>query len=276
MSPRNVSSVRRPWTRPGAPDARPNRSFGGLYRTAEEQERGETFGGIPLQTAEDAVVAAVRMGYRVADEQIERGRRIASRLRDAAGRAGTDGTGDAVDGMEQLLTKSLQTGVEWIEEAARDPRSPLRRLASAQFTLLGSMLGFTTVPGVTPDRPAATPDAKREDASEGETRDSGIDHEDRLRRGRRAAPRIHHEPKSEARAVQIVMWDAKVEPGYSSPVTFYSLAADPPQSFVATLEHRDRGVILRFKFEPGQRGGYWRAAILDDQRMQIGVVEIEF
>jgi len=50
----------------------PNRGFGGYYRSSDHKVAGKVFRGVPLQTAEDTAVAAVRMGYRVIDAQIDR------------------------------------------------------------------------------------------------------------------------------------------------------------------------------------------------------------
>ena len=50
------------WRRPTPTALGPDRSFGGYYRTADRQLKGKDLRGVPLQTTEDAVVAAVRLG----------------------------------------------------------------------------------------------------------------------------------------------------------------------------------------------------------------------
>ncbi len=63
----------KPWTRPDLSARAPNRAFGGLVRTADVERGGSTLAGVPLQTVSDAVVATVKLGYQVADRQIDRG-----------------------------------------------------------------------------------------------------------------------------------------------------------------------------------------------------------
>ena len=60
----------------------PNRRW--LLSGHRRQQAG--IGGVPLTTAEDTVVAAVRLAYKVADAQIEHSMRLAQRLRTAGDR----------------------------------------------------------------------------------------------------------------------------------------------------------------------------------------------
>ena len=71
--------------------------------------------------------------------QIERGRRIASRLRcRACGRA--DGLG--CGGWSRTADrKALRNGLPVARGDRRDPQSPIKRLASAELSLLGSLFG---------------------------------------------------------------------------------------------------------------------------------------
>jgi hypothetical protein len=120
----------------------PNRNPGGLYRTADDGKR--SLAGIPLTSAERAVTAAVRLGYQVAEAQIDRTARLASRLRDAAEeQVGPGPERKAVDAAERLVFKGMMSGLEWLETFAAEPGSPLMRLAKAEYRLLGSLLGFT-------------------------------------------------------------------------------------------------------------------------------------
>lgn len=257
--------LKRPWTRPGVPQTRPNRSFGGLYQTAEHEEQGETLGGVPLHTAEDAVVAAVRLGYRVADEQIERGRRIASRLRGAAAREGSSGLGDAADGLDDLLVKAVQSGLQFIEEAASDPRHPLKRLGSAQLSAIASLLGLRD--------PVAH--ASPDEASEGEPPAPAANPS---RPSSPAAPHRHvwirHDPRSDGRAVRVVTCELEGDTPDESPVTFFHLTqtSDPVR---ATLMRRAPKTVLEVCIRPEHPAGRWRAAVLDGDRLQTGVIEIE-
>lgn len=130
------------WVRENPKVLRPNRAFGGYYRSADKQIDGSVFRGVPLQTAEDAVVAAVRMGYRVVDEQIDRGMRIAGNLRSAANQVGSGEPKQLLDNTEKLISKSVLSALQWIEGAAADPGHPLRRLVSAEYRMLGALFGM--------------------------------------------------------------------------------------------------------------------------------------
>jgi hypothetical protein len=244
------------------PNPRPNRSFGGLYRTAEHEERGETFGGIPLQTAEGAVVAAVRMGYRVADEQIEQGRRIASRLRGAVDRATGGGLGTAADGMDELIVKAVQTGIEWIEGVARAPEGPLKRLATAQLTLLGSLLGVrpdATEGAAAAPAPASSDAADRSDHSPDRAAES---------------VRIQHDEGSN-RAVSVLKFRVPAKPRFRDDVQFHHVT-QPGQLMKAALRLVEGRFVLRVNVSEADPPGRWRAAVLDEDRVQLGSIEIEF
>ena len=93
-----------PWARPPLARDRPVRTAGGLFRTAQGTSAGINtgLGGVPLIATEDAVVAAVRLAYKVADAQIDRSARLAQRLREAGDRAvGARSDRKAIDATEQ-------------------------------------------------------------------------------------------------------------------------------------------------------------------------------
>src|SRR5262245_57943494 len=150
----------RPWRRPEPTALGPNRSFGGYYRSSDRTLKGKDFRGVPLQTTEDAVVAAVRLGYQVVDAQIERGLDMARRLRGAADRSGSGDPANLLDNAERLISRGMLLGLEFLEGAAADPRTPIMRLLSAEFRMLGSVLGLTT------EGPSAQTAPKREPVKE--------------------------------------------------------------------------------------------------------------
>ena len=150
------------WARPQLEDAGPIRNASGFFRTAEGD--GSALGGVPLVAAEDAVVAAVRMAYKVADAQLQRSARLAERLRKAGDRAVGEGSErKALDASEQLVFRAMMSGVEWLEAAAAERKSPLKRLMTAQYMLMGSMLGlgpadkFASVPFEAQSEPGSRP-----------------------------------------------------------------------------------------------------------------------
>lgn len=130
------------WVREEPEALGPNRAFGGYYRSADRQVRGKLLRGVPLQTTEDAVVAAVQMGYRVVDSQIDRGMRVARRLRSAAERQGSGDPGQMLDSAERLASKALLAGLQWLEDSAAEPGSPVKRLLSAEYRMVGSIFGL--------------------------------------------------------------------------------------------------------------------------------------
>src|SRR5262245_26960908 len=120
----------------------PNRSPGGYYRAAAGKNGGPLFAGVPLQVTEDAVVAAVRAGYRIADAQIERGMRIAEDLRGAAQRVGTGDASDLLRNAEALAQRSALLGIDWLETLAALPSGPLRQMLTTQSRLLSGLIGL--------------------------------------------------------------------------------------------------------------------------------------
>ena len=130
------------WSRPDAPRRTgPKRGFGGYYRSADREVDGKLLRGVPLNTAEDAALAAVRMAYRIADSEIDRGLRIARDLRGAARAKEGIEPRDAVDASERLLSKALLAGLQWFESASGEEGHPLRRLAAAEYRMLRLIAG---------------------------------------------------------------------------------------------------------------------------------------
>ena len=64
MSDGTTQADKSGWKRPNVSRTGPVRSAGGFYRTSQS---GRALGGVPLTTSEDAVVAAVRLAYDVAE-----------------------------------------------------------------------------------------------------------------------------------------------------------------------------------------------------------------
>ena len=223
-----------------------------MYRSAEGP--GSAIGGVPLSSAEDAVVAAVRMGYRVAQTQVDRAERFTERLRGAGDRAvGPEPERQAVDATEMLVSKALLTGLEWLEGVAAEPGSPLRRYATAQYKLLGAMLGLQ---------------AGKEDAS-----------------GAAAAPR----PKPEPRAVRVMHRGGARRPvrvrvlhldqhdaDEEIELQFYcaaDLESAPLEATVALM--RGQPAVLHIKTVARSPAGLWKAALCANSGEQLGWIEIE-
>jgi len=65
----SASTARKPFVRPVTRTG-PRRSAANFYRSASGS--GVVIGGVPRDTVEDGVTAAVRMGYQIAQAQIDR------------------------------------------------------------------------------------------------------------------------------------------------------------------------------------------------------------
>ena len=112
--------------RPDPQRTRPERAPLGVFRDPGPAQPGgartrKGAAGTPLSTAEDAVVYGVRLGYRVAEEQIVKGQRLARRLRSASQRSGSGDVGDMIDATLKL---SKQLGILWVEIAETLLKSP--------------------------------------------------------------------------------------------------------------------------------------------------------
>jgi hypothetical protein len=180
---------------------------------------------------ESAVTAAVRLGYQVAEAQIDRTARVAKRFRDAAGRAaggkgaGTEGR-QALDATEQIIFKTMMAGLSFLEGAAVDHRNPIRRAATAQFRLLGSMLGLLPPDDASSSSARSPADSTSADRFE---RESPRQPAPRPARGS-AYPRIKHAKGSRAatlrRAVRIERWEVSNDTAEGRyPLVFYNAAA---------------------------------------------------
>lgn len=254
-----------------APDRdAPKRTAGGFYRTAENA--GMTLGGVPLVDAQDAVVAAVRMAYRVAEAQIERSNRLAQRLRTAGDQAvGPDSGRQAVDATEKLLFNAAMSGLGWLENVAAEGDSPIKRLLATQYRMLGMMLGIVDpASDRAPDRAARRAD--RAAGAPGASSDT--------RAARPGAPppsslRIVHR-LARGRAVRVTDWVLSVHGELRAPITFYPQTPGEDQvlggDFTVTA---DRVATLRLGVEASIHPGRWRGAICDESQLQVGWIEIE-
>jgi hypothetical protein len=121
---------KRRWARPPLEETGPVRTAGGLLGGAERGSNGP--GKAPPAAGEDAVVAVVRMAYRVADDQLQHSVRLAERL----SKAGCRAVAECAD----------PKAVPCPETAALEGGGPLMRLMIAQCRLIESMVGVTPPP----------------------------------------------------------------------------------------------------------------------------------
>jgi hypothetical protein len=261
------------YSRPELPRRRPKRTLGGLYRTPDGGGTGFGGRGVPLHAAEDAVVATVRLAYKVADAQVERSARLASRLRQAGDRAvGEQSDRQALDAAESLVLRAMMSALSWLEGVA-DDKAPLRRLMTAEYRMIGSLLGLGSAE--TPMRRDQTPSAKQtEQAAQTagspqapQTAGSQVDSF--------GAPRatVKHTDES-ARYVYVRRLQVDRETIDNRVIYFHRLEENAREPFKGELVI-DQGAATLTVDAPNQApAGRWRAAVCDNA-VQIGFVEIE-
>jgi hypothetical protein len=255
----------------------PKRSASHFYRAAIDDPTA--IGGVPLDSVERAVTAAVRLGYRVAESQIDRTTRIAKRLRtagdEATGRVGDRDRSDkkALDATEQIIFKALMAGLGFVEGLATDRSNPLRRLATAEFRLIGSMLGLLP-PETTAKASSQAPEPVP--APPGENERSGRDAPRRAPSGHLSTPQVQHAAGRNGtgarRAVKVVAWELAREQADEYPLIFYR---EGGQSTInAVLRVQPSGVMLTVKTTRKTAPGSYKTAICDETGVQIGYIEI--
>jgi hypothetical protein len=256
---------KRPWRRPRLPRVSPKRIAGGFYRTV-----GNTLGGVPLLTMEDAVTSAVRMAYKVASAQVERSSRLARRLRDAGDRAvGPDSDRQALDATERLVFRTMMGGLTWLEAAAAERDSPLKRLLAAEYGLLGSLLGLGAAsPPVTKDESTSTDEAtagrSARYADEKAATGSAME---------RSVKIVHAKPPFRPVRIGAIEFGEVAPAGYG--LMFYSVERVQSKPIAAELLVRaKRDITLTLATPIRAPTGRWQAAITDVNRRQVGFIEI--
>ena len=243
-----------PWKRPVPARTHPRRGAGGLYRTADVAGRSK---GIPIANANEALVAAVRLAYRVAESQVDRSSRLAARLRDAGDRvAGGDSTLKSLDATERLVMKSMLSALEWWETSVAQGRCPVKRLAAAEYRMMGQVLGLATPSAATAgtpqaaDAPAAAPPARA-----------------------RPQRKLRVVLRGQRRPVRVVEWrfdggeiDPQLEFFHEEAVTLAGELALSRSAAVLTLHFPEAGERLPL--------GRWSAAICSPGDEQLGFIEI--
>lgn len=254
-----------PGDRPPPRRIHPDRGIGGFYRSADRKLRGKVLRGVPLQAAEDAVLTVLRTADSVFNANIERGMRVAATLRGAANRGRPDDpeADSAVDAGERIFRRALVAGLAWLEAAAAEPGSPLRRLLAAEYRLAGSMLGLRgdgeAAAGAQGDGSAARPDPPRPQAAHGP-----------------AVPAVKHGPKSAQRAVRVLIWELEATlPAASLPLTFYPATPATGQKLTASVALEAGQPVLTVWTRASHAAGAWRAALCNAEGRQIGLIGIE-
>jgi hypothetical protein len=252
------------YSRPELPRSRPKRTAGGFYRTADG---AINLGGrgVPLHAAEDAVVATIRLAYKVANAQVERSARLASRLRQAGDRAvGPQSDKQALDAAENLVLRATMSALSWFESVA-DDQAPLRRLLTAEYRMIGSLLGLGSAE--TPTRPDQTPPAKKAKQADQTVGSPQADVP--------GAPRttVKHADKV-ARYVNVRRIQVDRQTIDKLVIYFHRIEHSTGEPFSADLVIAKGASTLTVDPPNHAPAGHWRAAVCDGA-VQIGFVEIE-
>lgn len=268
------------WQRPVLPVTKPNRNFGGVYRSAEGERAGETFGGVPMQTTSDAVIAAVQLGYKVADAQLARGRRLASHLGGAARRAGVKSAAQPVDATERLMKRAMLLMIEWFEGAAGDPQSALRRVMRAEYEALGSAFGLTRKGfGKSDHRAGATPDKEKERAHDAPPPSAAPapapTYASRTSQAPVQAVQVRHGKKSVKRFVRVldVEWTSMHDAAHTDLLFHHGSALDA-EPLEASLVREKDATVLVVTTTAKNPPGVWSAAVCAADGTQVGFIEI--
>lgn len=257
------------WSRPLADRKQPKRVASGYYRAALDANASGSLYGIPLLTAQDTAVSAVRAAYRVVDAQMERGARIARSLREASERQGVGDPAEALDAGERLARKAVLAGVEWMETLVAQPGNPVKRALSAEYRWLGAALGLAAMPQ--PDRASAPSPASADAPADAE-----------LRARYSVGPmgpvaRIMHEKDSAFRAVTIVGWlvDKAIPATGSTALRFFNTSDPGGGVLTGVLTVKQDVPVMELNTQDSHRSGRWRSALCDSSNLQFGIVEIE-
>lgn len=251
--------VKRPYERPVLKVVGPDRRAGGFYRTADRGDKG--IPGLSLASTEAVVVSAVRMGYKIAEEQIDRSASAARRLRDAAERAaGPESERQAVEATERLIFKSMLAGLSWFETIAADPTHPLRKLATKEFDLLARLFGFRPYGASQGEASKASEESPPKEAAAAPAKRPV------------AQPRIILRG-SERRAITVVLW--AIAGPVDAEVAFYFTEAPDSDPITGEVTVPAEGQpTLSVTTSRKNLAGTWRAPVCNGKGEQVGIVEI--
>lgn len=248
------------WKRPELKVRAPNRQIGGFYQAMPGQGGRQAFGGLPLQTPEDAVVAAMLAGYRIADAQIARGMRMAQDLRGSVKDAGIKEPKDIPPAAEALVRRGVLALIKWL---TADPSSPLKNVLSAEY-LLGALARL---------EPSARDEIVKQALKlfTGATAPSSTAHAGSAV----APPKIRFE--KESRCIELKKWELSSDfAGVAFDPLKFRRTGDPGSTFDGRLERRaDDGLTLTVTLSPQTPNGEWKAPICGADNVLIGIVVVE-
>jgi hypothetical protein len=234
------------WARPHLEETGPIRTAGGLFSDAGCGSSSP--GKAPPAAAEDAVVAVVRMAYRVADDQLKRSVRLAERL----GKAGCRAVGECAD----------PKAAPCVDTAAPEC-GPLMRWMIAQCKLIECMVCMT--PSGKPGAPEPPPPSSDEPAA---TEPDGP---------RMSLRRIRVFLKGDVkRPVSLRRCEVAGVAFPETPVRFHNVQSSGSAPLEASFAIADDGQAkLTITTNIDAPSGRWKGAVCGEDDEQIGLIEIE-
>ncbi|WP_088280734.1 hypothetical protein [Ideonella sp. A 288] len=243
----------------------PDRRVGGFYRSSDGDAGPRRVIGRPLASTEDAVIAAVRLAYDVADAQVDRSLRIASRLKAAGDTAtGTDSDRLALQSLERLALRAGESALAWIELSAAEPGSPLRRVLAAEYRWLGRLFGLTD------QAPAATAGSPTSGNVQAAPVPTG---------GTEATPprdpAVLPMMRSEVPRPVRVSLQAQSDLGSEPLRCVFSVPGEKPVPALLRFDARRQAWVLELPDLTAHSSATWTAAACADDGVQVAIVKLE-
>lgn len=246
-----MSDQERP-KRPALRRSGPLRDAAAVYRRSDPgARRPPPRTGGPLSSSEDVVIQAVKLGYKIADEQIAKGQEFARKLRGASSRS--DG-GDFGDLVEQGVRLAKQFGLLLVElaETTTQPQAVLRNLGQKES-------------------------ARRSDAGERDGREAGA---------REAEPARRRSPDHHAPSVPVEVLSSRParvaleldEPLRACPDVYpLYLKGDPAHALhgVSFKPDEGRGFVLSVVVDAAAKAGVYRGyAVEPATQRPLGTISV--
>ena len=259
------------FTRPTLARTKPDRGAANYYRASSDD--GTHPEGIPLDSAEAATVAVVRMAYKVAEAQIDRSFRLAQRLREEGDRVGGPNSGEqALDAYERLVFKALMGILSWIELLGSDPGGRFKKLITAEYQIVGSLLGLNLLKTSELDKKSPSDQCVRKN-----NRSDSAQTAKAFKKAAGMAVQIKH-CGEDRRAVRICACalDNEAHRLDQSTVKFYSVKYQTAPPIEGLFQLTNNNVpLLTINTPQSAPSGRWTAALCDSTGLQLGHLEIK-
>jgi hypothetical protein len=171
------------------------------------------------------------------------------------------------------MFNTVMAGLSWVEGFASEGGNPLKRLVTAEYRILGALLGLT--PSDTPTAP--TSGGSRDGSAQNQP---GTPRAARYSSSRQSRPsarplKIVHTSRAR-RAVLVSKWDIDGNtPAGSYPFDLYNARSVDRKITAEFIVGRRRAATLALATPEDAAAGRWKGAICDAHGVQVGYIEIE-